>query len=64
MQDNQITEEETMEEREITERICNLFEETVPILNNIYRGFVGQKINLLKESRTKFRDSLKERLPE
>jgi len=52
-----------MEEREITERICNLFEETVPILNNIYRGFVGQKINLLTESRTKFRDSLKERLP-
>ena len=52
-----------MEEREITERICNLFEETVPILNNIYRGFVGQKINLLKESRTKFRESLKERLP-
>jgi len=38
-----------MEEREITERICNLFEETVPILNNIYRGFVGQKINLLKD---------------
>ena len=52
-----------MEEREMTERICNLFEETVPILNNIYRGFVGQKINLLKESRTKFRESLKERLP-
>ena len=52
-----------MEEREITERICNLFEETVPILNNICRGFVGQKINLLKESRTKFRESLKERLP-
>lgn len=52
-----------MEEREITERICNLFEETTPILNNIYRGFVGQKINLLKESRTKFRASLKERLP-
>lgn len=52
-----------MEEREMTERICNLFEETVPILNSIYRGFVGQKINLLKESRTKFRDSLKERLP-
>jgi len=52
-----------MEEREITERMCNLFEETVPILNNIYRGFVGQKINLLRESRAKFRESLKERLP-
>jgi len=52
-----------MEEREINDRICKLFEETVPILNNIYRGFVGQKINLIKESKSKFRDSLKERLP-
>ncbi len=53
-----------MEEREITERITKLFEETVPILNNIYKGFVFQKINLLKESRSKFRESLKERLPD
>jgi len=52
-----------MEEREITDRINKLFEETVPILNNIYRGFVGEKINLLKESRLKFRESLKKRLP-
>jgi Na+/phosphate symporter len=52
-----------MEEREITEGINTLFEETVPILNNIYRGFVGQKITLLKESRSKFRESLKKRLP-
>jgi len=35
----------------------------VPILNNIYRGFVSEKINLLKESRLKFRESLKKRLP-
>lgn len=47
-----------MEEREITERICKLFEDTVPILHNIYKGFMGQKANLLKESRTKFRESL------
>jgi Na+/phosphate symporter len=52
-----------MEEREITDRINKLFEETVPILNNIYRGFVSEKINLLKESRLKFRESLKKRLP-
>jgi Na+/phosphate symporter len=52
-----------MEEREITERINRLFDETVPILNNIYKGFVEQKINLLKESRSKFRESLKKRLP-
>lgn len=52
-----------MQEREITDRIGKLLEETVPILNNIYRGFAGQKINLLKESRSKFRESLKEGLP-
>ncbi|MBP7526996.1 MAG: hypothetical protein KA801_03670 [Syntrophorhabdaceae bacterium] len=52
-----------MQEREITDRIGKLLEETVPILNNIYRGFAGQKINLLKESRLKFRESLKEGLP-
>jgi Na+/phosphate symporter len=52
-----------MEEREIADRVSQLFEETVPILHNIYRGFVGQKINLLKESKLKFRESLKKRLP-
>ena len=52
-----------MEEREITDKINKLFEETVPILNNIYRGFVSEKVNLLKESRLKFRESLKKRLP-
>ena len=53
-----------MDEREITARISKVFEETVPILNNIYRGFAGQKINLVKESKTAFRESLKKWLPE
>ena len=44
---------------EITERICKLFEDTVPILHNIYKGFMGQKLNLLKDSRTQFRELLK-----
>lgn len=52
-----------MEEREINERLNKLLEETLPILNNIYKGFVRQKINLLKESKVQFRDSLKKRLP-
>lgn len=52
-----------MEEREINERLNKLLEETLPILNNIYKGFVRQKINLLKESKLQFRDSLKKRLP-
>jgi Na+/phosphate symporter len=53
-----------MEEREMNERIAKVFEETVPILRNIYKGFVTQKIGLVKDSRVQFRESLKRRLPE
>ena len=53
-----------MEEREIIERISKVFEETLPILNNIYRGFAGQKINLLRDSKVQFRESLKRSLPD
>ena len=52
-----------MEEQELTSRYCSLFEETLPILTTIYKGFAGQKINLLKESRSKFRAVWKNRLP-
>jgi len=52
-----------MEERELTDRICKLFDETQPILTNIYKGFAGQKLSLLKESRSKFRETWKNRLP-
>jgi phosphate:Na+ symporter len=52
-----------MEEREITDRIGKLFEETAPILKDIYKGFTGDKINLLKESRLRLRESSKKRLP-
>lgn len=52
-----------MEDQELTNRFCSLFEETLPILTNIYKGFAGQKINLLKESRSKFREIWKNRLP-
>jgi Na+/phosphate symporter len=52
-----------MEEQELTSRYCSLFEETLPILTTIYKGFAGQKLNLLKESRSKFRAVWKNRLP-
>jgi Na+/phosphate symporter len=52
-----------MEEQELTKRFCNLFDQTLPILTNIYKGFAGQKLNLLKESRSKFREIWKNRLP-
>ncbi len=52
-----------MEERRITDKVNKLFDETVPILHNIYKGFAFDKINLLKESQSKFRESLKKWLP-
>jgi len=52
-----------MEEQELTNRFCNLFDQTLPILTDIYKGFAGQKLNLLKESRLKFREIWKNRLP-
>jgi len=52
-----------MEERDLAERIKSLFEDTVPILMSIYRGFVKQKLDLLKESREQFREVLRTRLP-
>jgi hypothetical protein len=53
-----------MEEREITDRINKFLEETVPILQNIYKGFESQKIDLLKESEIKFKESVAKWLPE
>ena len=52
-----------MEEQELTDRICYLFDQTLPILTDTYKGFAGQKLNLLKESRSKFREMWKNRLP-
>jgi phosphate:Na+ symporter len=52
-----------MEERELTNRFCSVFDETLPILNNIYKGFAGHKLNVLRESRAKFREVLKKQLP-
>jgi Na+/phosphate symporter len=52
-----------MEERELTNQFCSLFDETLPILTAIYKGFVGQKLPALKESRAKFRAIMKNLLP-
>jgi phosphate:Na+ symporter len=52
-----------MDERELTNNFCSLFEDALPILTTIYKGFAGQKLNVLRDSRTKFREVLKNRLP-
>jgi phosphate:Na+ symporter len=51
-----------MDDRELRERFCSLIDETLPILSQIYKGFLGQKTALLKASRTQFRDILKRQL--
>jgi hypothetical protein len=48
-----------MEGQGITDSISKLFEETTPILNSIYNGFAGHKINLLKERQIEIREFLK-----
>lgn len=53
-----------MEEREITDRIYKFLEETVSILQSIYKGFESQKIDLLRESKIKFKKSVAKWLPE
>jgi Na+/phosphate symporter len=52
-----------MEEQELMNRFHSLFEDTQPILQNMYKGFVGQKPALLKEAKSKFREIWKSRLP-
>lgn len=52
-----------MEQQEITKRVHGLLEETVPVLRNIYRGFVNERTDLLKESRAQFRELVNKRLP-
>lgn len=52
-----------MEERDLMIKFCSLFEEMQPILTTIYKGFVGHKLNVLQESRVKFREIWKNRLP-
>jgi Na+/phosphate symporter len=52
-----------MEQQEITQRVHELLEEIGPILKEIYKGFVKEKIDLLKDSRLQFRECLKKRLP-
>ncbi|HOP86392.1 MAG TPA: hypothetical protein PKZ54_07955 [Syntrophorhabdaceae bacterium] len=53
-----------MEAQEITKTYVNMFDEVIPLLTSIYKGFVSQKIELLKESRTKLREVWKKHLPE
>lgn len=53
-----------MEVQDINKIYVNMFNEVIPLLTSIYKGFVSQKIELLKDSRSKLRDIWKRHLPE
>lgn len=50
-----------MEEKRLTRRFSDVFDETLPILESARKGFVTENAALLKESITKFRDLIKSR---
>ncbi len=51
-----------MEEKRLVERFNDLFVQTTPLLEEIKKGFFTQKLDLLKQSKAKFRDLLKSRV--
>jgi Na+/phosphate symporter len=50
-----------MEEKEMTQRFYGTFEYLTLMLDDIKKGFFTQKLNYLKESKTKLKEEIKER---
>ena len=51
-----------MEEKEVQSRFREVFESTLPLLENAKRGFLAEKQALLKEDKAKIRDIIKSRV--
>lgn len=51
--------EEDMEEKRLVNRFNDAFAITVPILDNIKKGFLTQKLDIMRESKAKFREMVK-----
>ena len=51
-----------MEEKRLTRRFSDLFDEIVPIVENLRKGFFAQNAALVKESHDKFKEILKNRV--
>jgi len=50
-----------MEERRLVEKFNDAFARTMPILENVKKGFFTQKPDVLKENKSQFREMLKSR---
>ena len=51
-----------MEEKRLTRRFSDLFDEIVPIVENLRKGFFAQNATLVKESHEKFKEILRNRV--
>jgi len=52
-----------MEERQLRERFVNLFTETMPIMQNIKKGFLAENLETVRENRIAFKEIVKKRVP-
>ncbi len=52
-----------MEEKHLTHKFYEMFEKTMPVLEDVKKGFFTENIKTLKECETKFKDILKAGLP-
>jgi Na+/phosphate symporter len=50
-----------MEERRHMEKFNDVFVKTVPILDNVKKGFLAQNLDIVKENKAQFREILKSR---
>jgi len=51
-----------MEEKRLVERFNDEFVKTIPILDNIKKGFLTQNLGIMKENKAQFREMLKSRV--
>ena len=51
--------EENMEEKRLVNRFNDAFAITVPILDNIKKGFLTHKLDVIRENKAKFREMVK-----
>lgn len=52
-----------MEEEQLGGRFVDLFAETIPIMQNVKKGFFAEKLETVGENKTAFKEMVKKRVP-
>jgi len=52
-----------LEEKQLRERFVDLFAETIPIMQNVKKGFLSEKHEIVRENRIAFKEIVKKRVP-